>query len=107
MALWLQTMRQKELYSTKLRSPGDNGCPSAYIHRHPTTLSKVFLPVKTFVFLSYMATIGAKLLNRTCVTSSDMVARVLGLKSGSGSVGNPQFFLTPAYRKDTKALGYR
>jgi len=94
-------MWQKELYSTKLRSPRDNGCPSAYIHRHPTTLSKVFLAVKTFVFLSYMAKKGAKLLNITCVTSSDMVARVLALKTLS------QFFLTPAYRKYTKALGYR
>jgi len=48
-----------------------------------------------------MAKKGAKLLNITCVTSSDMVARVLALKTLS------QFFLTPAYRKYTKALGYR
>lgn len=38
----------KELYSTKLRSPRDNGCPSARIHRRLTTLSNVSLLAKGF-----------------------------------------------------------
>lgn len=85
MALWLQTVWQKELYSTKLRSPRDNGCPSAYIHRRPTTLSNVFLPVKTILHGNNRSKTPEQNLpstNRLCVASSDMVARVLGLKSG-------------------------